>query len=104
MYELRCERVHGHGLEFCAISEQRHELAGFFRAVVSKECALGFLMQDGNAFGATPPMTDGVFHGDLCGAGPIAEENLHGVRDRTLLGIEVITRIQKPAGRDTGGT
>ena len=46
------ELVRGHRLEFRAVGEEGHELRGFFFAVVGGEGGVGFLLEDGNAFGA----------------------------------------------------
>jgi hypothetical protein len=82
-----------HCFKCCTIGEEIHELSRFHGAVVSEEGGFGFLLQDGNGLGSPSAMADGIFDDDLRGLRPIAEEHLHGIRDGTFFGVEIVAGV-----------
>lgn len=59
--------MHGHCLELRTVGEEGHELRGLGFAVVRREGGVGFLLEDGDALGATAAVTDGEVHLDAVG-------------------------------------
>src|SRR4030095_9280941 len=52
-----------------------------------------FLYQEGNAFRATSPVTDGILDSDFFGSRSVFEENLNRVGDGAFLWIKIILRV-----------
>src|ERR1019366_8704111 len=69
------------------------ELRGPGFSIVGGKRGLGLLLQERDALAAAAAMAERIFDDDLAGFGAVLEENLHGVGDRALGGIEVVPGI-----------
>src|SRR5262245_60495980 len=86
------EFMAGHRVDLLWIERGNKNRLLLLRREAPRDVRLELLDQHRHAFGAPPPMADGIFDDDLARSAAIVELDRDGIRDRALFGIEIVAR------------